>query len=507
MNGNGGVALVQVLGFGPDTLALNVRPVDEDGTPVRCELDQDLQAELTLLKEPAQREDASIPTRWVFCREQLFIREKGAQAGFKWVLECPKLIVTVGRGVKTGLWAQARLSSEYLWWCGDLLLAIAHVEEFLEHFFGRRIHLQPSSFDLAADCTGWDVSTCDVKHEFVFRPTSTDELPDTDGLLDGPESIKRRWERIVGLPFGQRASAVSCLIYDKTHEIRYHAQEKGWFRDLWLAQRGEDGLPSWDGEAPVWRVEFRFKRQALAEFGIEDVCDLLEHVNDLWMYAAGHVDGGDDNLPDGWLRYVVPVHDLNRSRWPVHPAWRAIQGACVAMLVRPGEPVPSTSAALDLEPFIRRRKREVNLQRALAAAAGYVSTIEAWRPALDGGGSDQVIEPDISDTFHFVFENVIGYLDEKERDFSQLVHKKRVLYRLETLAALWNLLCHELWFRHNLDTSLKLACYARKTSKRSSFMVSGACRGMNYRLFFSRENQLILTKSEPGCLRRKSSLP
>ncbi len=92
---------------------------------------------------------------------------------------------------------------------------------------------------------------------------------------------------------------MSCLIYDKTHEIRYHAKEKGWFRDLWLAQRDEDSLPTWDGETSVWRVEFRFKRQALAEFGIEAVCDLIEHVDDLWMYGAGHVDGGDDGLPEG----------------------------------------------------------------------------------------------------------------------------------------------------------------------------------------------------------------
>src|SRR5260370_21159228 len=294
MNGNGGVSSAQVLGFGPDTLVLNVRPVDEDGTPVRCELCHDLQAELTLLKERAQRDDASIRTRWVFCREQLLTGEKGAQAGFKWVLECPKLIVTIGRGVKTGLWAQARLSSEYLWWCGDLLLAIAHVEEFLEHFFGRRIHLQPSSFDLAADCTGWDVNTCDVKQEFVFRATSTDELPDTDGLLDGPDSIKRRWERIVGLPFGQRASAVSCLIYDKTHEIRYHAQERGWVRDLWLAQCDEDGLPSRDGEAPVWRVEVRFKGQAFAELGVGDHRDLIRPVHELGVVVGGLCAGGRD---------------------------------------------------------------------------------------------------------------------------------------------------------------------------------------------------------------------
>jgi hypothetical protein len=42
----------------------------------------------------------------------------------------------------------------------------------------------------------------DGEREFVFRATSNDELPDTAGLLDGPDSIKRRWERIVGLPLG-----------------------------------------------------------------------------------------------------------------------------------------------------------------------------------------------------------------------------------------------------------------------------------------------------------------
>ena len=148
------VSPVRILGFGPDTLVLNVRPVDQDGAPVRCEVDQELQEELNLLKERAQHQEEHIPTRWAFYGEQLFMRDKGAQAGFKWVLECPKLIVTIGRGVKTGIWAQARLSSEYLWGCGDLLLAIAHIEEFLEGFFGRPLHLQPSSFDLAADCTG-----------------------------------------------------------------------------------------------------------------------------------------------------------------------------------------------------------------------------------------------------------------------------------------------------------------------------------------------------------------
>ena len=61
--------------------------------------------------------------------------------------------------------------------------------------------------------------------------------------------------------------------------------------------------------------------------GIEDAYDLETRLPALWAYAVGHVGGGADNLPDGWLRYVVPTEDTNRSRWPVHPDWYVIQGA------------------------------------------------------------------------------------------------------------------------------------------------------------------------------------
>jgi len=35
--------------------------------------------------------------------------------------------------------------------------------------------------------------------------------------------------------------------------------------------------------------------------------DLEERLPGLWFYAVGHVGGGEDGLPDGWLRYVVPT--------------------------------------------------------------------------------------------------------------------------------------------------------------------------------------------------------
>ena len=61
--------------------------------------------------------------------------------------------------------------------------------------------------------------------------------------------------------------------------------------------------------------------------GIENAYDLMERLPLLWSYAVGHVGGGVDGLPDGWLRYVVPTEDTNRSRWPVHPDWQVIQTA------------------------------------------------------------------------------------------------------------------------------------------------------------------------------------
>src|SRR5205823_8174930 len=75
-------------------------------------------------------------------------------------------------------------------------------------------------------------------------------------------------------------------------------------------------------------VEVRFTRPAFREFpDVSGAYDVLDHIRDLWTYAVGHPGGGEDGLPDGWLRYVIPTDDSNRARWPVHPAWEVIQRA------------------------------------------------------------------------------------------------------------------------------------------------------------------------------------
>ncbi|MGH2480381.1 MAG: hypothetical protein ACRDHW_12060, partial [Ktedonobacteraceae bacterium] len=157
---------------------------------------------------------------------------------------------------------------------------------------------------------------------------------------------------------------LSCLIYEKSREMKRSG--KMWFEDKWLANDWQEGQV-------VWRVEFRFEREALHELsqgdvfhGLENVYDLPAKVPLLWAYAAGHVGGGADGLPDGWLRYVVPQeNDIKRSRWPVHPTWELIQGAFQEPCETPGQ----------FGEIVRKRHYAHNIQKGLEGMMGYATSI------------------------------------------------------------------------------------------------------------------------------------
>ncbi len=369
---------VRIVGSGVDTLVLNIYPTDSEGVMVKRRVDEDLQEELRLLKERAQREEEDVVTRFVF-GGNLLMRAKGSE-GFNWILYNQSITLAVNRGSKMSLLGQVRLSSQYLWSAGHLDKAISDVHLFLTTIFGEDILLQPSSLDLAVDVVGLELgSVADVKEHFITRAQLDDQMPldaSDDGMLDGPDRIKRRWRRMTGLPFGARNGQVSALLYDKTHEIKYHSPKKVWFHDLWRSVKDEDGKPVWDGQAPVWRLEIRFKRQALHEFtqedaegnvlfhGIENAYDLMERLPLLWSYAVGHVGGGLDGLPDGWLRYVVPTEDSNRSRWPVHPDWQVIQTAFQPVNEPVKEEAPGVTEAREADrlAMVARRVVPVSLR-------------------------------------------------------------------------------------------------------------------------------------------------
>jgi hypothetical protein len=191
-------------------------------------------------------------------------------------------------------------------------------------------------------------------------------------------------------------------------------------------------------------------------------------------------------LPDGWLRYVEPSEDRNRARWPVHPDWEVIQRAfepepdeetpcereerkrqeeeeellqevdaelaahpfqetetpvrrCrgqkqVAPAASRASRVAEAAAELDLRPVVRKRKRQVNTRRMIEQLTGCFVTLEAWRGTPEQDASSGV-EADLSDTVHYGYTLMQGYLEEKDRDFSEQVERKRVLYSVEVETA------------------------------------------------------------------------
>ena len=96
-------------------------------------------------------------------------------------------------------------------------------------------------------------------------------------------------------------------LYEKL--IESTKRGKDYLRGLWH-QAG------WNGEQPVWRLEFEFKRELLVQLGLDSVSSVLNGRAGLWAYAT-----------QKWLRLCVPSDsDETRSRWPVHPLWEALSG-------------------------------------------------------------------------------------------------------------------------------------------------------------------------------------
>src|SRR6266699_2514809 len=387
---------IKLVGYGVDTLVLNVRYSDSKGQPVKQERDGKLVQELDYLQGEARQVETAVATDWAFQDVLLFVEPHGAGKQWRWLLTSRLLNVAVSRGKFNEIIAQVRFSSEYLWsqaWCGD---ALCKVHTFLMSIFGEYIHLQLSEVHLCADVVGYDFSQCNYETQFVTRVRKNE-------AIYGADSVALDCHRVSMLAFSKHKAPISCGIYNKTLEIKQKSG-KTWFYDLWRKH-------GWDDAADVWRVEFRFKREFLHQVGIEWAYDVLDEMKHLWEYAAGRIDGGEDGLPDGWLRYVLPNEDSNRSRWPVHPAWAVVQSAFAEDI----DP--------ELVPLVRKRIREKNLERGIASTFGYVSTLAAWL-----GGDYASPDADASLTLQWLYEEGMEYLDEKGREFFKEVLRKQKLY-------------------------------------------------------------------------------
>jgi len=406
---------VRIVNCGVDTLVINVYYVDRE-KPIRCDIDEALAAQLDEWKQAAQELGEPFITPWAFNNASLQMQPNGAGHGqWPWMLKTPDITLYISQGKWNGVGA-VRLSSQYLWSCGRLFDALVWLDSFLMGVFKQSMFLQPSEIHLCADVAGWpDIACLDRRKHFISRSRKRGSHFEQDWETDLRMKDFSYGLKETGFDFSKR-SAMSCTIYDKTREMKQSGKE--WFGDIWR-------LHGWheDEDGPVWRVEFKFKRQALHElhqdgvfWGIEDAFDLPERLPVLWAYAAGRAEHGDDDELDGWLRCVTPTDDKNRARWPTHPAWKVVQAAFTDPMEMPD----------GMRKLVRKRHEEHNIEKGLEAIIGYATSLSSW---IGGDLADPDI--DLSMFLHWLALHGQAYLEREEREFGTEVQRKRIKFGLQ----------------------------------------------------------------------------
>lgn len=251
------------------------------------ELLPEVQVRLEALKKIAQSPDPfeQCLAQYPLLDGRFEVKDKGAPL-FPYILEDGSFRIQLSRPGKKLPMAYVKISSGYLAHVGPRKAeeALSQVLQQLGTLTGIA---QVSRIDMFSDFASsqnmeeWD------REAWVTRAAGVTAYA-VDGHFTG-------WA--VGM-----GGTMAARLYDKSLEIQKSG--KNYLLDLWR-QAG------WKEEEPVWRLEFQFKREVLAQLGVGSLADVLDHLNGLWSYAITE-----------WLKLTLPnPDDKTRSRWPIHPLW------------------------------------------------------------------------------------------------------------------------------------------------------------------------------------------
>jgi hypothetical protein len=323
-------------------------------------------------KREAQEADEAVPFEFPVTSQAFLLKPYGLR-GYAYWLTSPDFELLIGRGARFPA-ALVQLHAAYLHsmgpaWSVDLAVQLLRLE-----VFAGVADVTVSRVDLYADGQGWDLDLADLRR-FVCRARGRRVFVErAQAFASG--------RRVTGFMFGR--GALVARLYDKTEEIR--ARGTSWLRDLW----GER-----DDDHAVWRVEFQFRREALAEFNLRTVADVLAAVQDIWCYAA-----------ENWLTLRMPTDDARERRWPVDPVWRDVQAVTIS---------PSVSGV------VRRRLFQATEERIVQGLQGYLTS---WAALRDGRHLHRTLE-----AAGPILER---YLTSRGRTFAGEVQRKRARFMYVT---------------------------------------------------------------------------
>jgi len=318
---------ITVLASGVDSLYLSMRGELFDGLTV-C---------LASMVDLNRHTGEPIPFSFHDAEPDLLLRLHGWRTWPFWI-SSPRFELYVGAPAPFPA-AYAQLHSGFIHQVG-IHRAIQELEEIVTRFvIPRAPRITVSRVDLYADEQGWQ-----PEHDDFFRFTCRATMR---RLYEQPSQLHTSGRRLSGFVFGK--GDVLARIYDKSLEMQRRGET--WQQAVW-----QDANP----RRPVWRVEFQFRRGALARFGISGVGEALAARQGLWDYGMR------------WLSLRQPARHVRRARWPEARPWTALRDAHM------GSPA---------SPLVREHRRAADELRLVRGFVGYATSLEAMGSAHDLGGA------------------------------------------------------------------------------------------------------------------------
>jgi hypothetical protein len=247
----------------------------------------EVQERLTKLKQLAQHPEADQQAlaQYSIAGHIFEVKDKGSSV-FPFVLEDGAFRIQLSRASKRLPMAYVKLSSRYLSSVTPKE-AEAHLRDILKELGTLTDSANVSRLDLCADFVSNENMESWGREAWVTR-----------GKNIAAYAVA---EQFTGWTVGL-GGIIACRLYNKLLEIIESGRVD--LLPLWQAA-------GWKSGEPIWRVEFQFRREVLAQHDLVSLDSVMANLNGLWSYASTE-----------WLRLTIPnPDDQTRSRWPLHPLW------------------------------------------------------------------------------------------------------------------------------------------------------------------------------------------